>query len=129
MGAPARFLTATLVATIGVWSCDDATDVELLQVGGTGAVFGQAFLDLDGSGALDAGDTVLVGASVVLSSPSQQDTAREAATDANGLYLMLDVPVGIYELSLNSTILGDSLTALAGTGHLPSSPHRRRTAA
>jgi uncharacterized repeat protein (TIGR01451 family) len=93
----------------------DATDVQLLEVSGTGVIFGQAYLDLSGNGAIDSGDAPLVGARVLLASPSLRDTLVVTTTGANGLYVITAVPVGTHALALESRVLGDSLVALGPT--------------
>ena len=107
--------TALLVGLVGLGSCDFATDVELVEISGTGVLFGQAFLDINGDGAADAGDLPLENASVVLTTGSG-DVVLNATTDTLGLFVLLAVPVGTYDLGLDSAVLGDSLTTIAPGG-------------
>ena len=48
-----------LALLLGIGSCDYATDVQLLEIQGTGVLFGQAYLDLNGTGAADGTRVVL----------------------------------------------------------------------
>ena len=105
-----------LVAAVGLGSCDYATDVELLEIGGTGVLFGQAYLDLNGSGGADAGDQPLKNASIALTTPGSGDVVLAATTDTLGLFVFPSVPLGTYNLGLDSNVLGDSLTALGAGG-------------
>ena len=57
-------MVAVIVAS--AWSCMTVTDVELLEISSTGVIFGQAFLDQNGSGVADAGDAPLRSAAVQL---------------------------------------------------------------
>jgi uncharacterized repeat protein (TIGR01451 family) len=106
------WFVALLLASAGVGSCDFATDVELLEIRGTGFLFGQAYLDLNGTGAADTGDEPLENARVVLTTPGSGDVVLEATTDTAGLFTLESVPVGTYEIGLAASVLGDSLTAL-----------------
>jgi len=103
------------LALLAVGSCDFATDVELLEIGGTGVVRGQAYLDLNGNGTGDAGDQPLSGATVILTTPGTGDVVLNARTDTLGAFSLFGVPVGTYSLGLSPSVLGDSLSAL-GTG-------------
>jgi uncharacterized repeat protein (TIGR01451 family) len=102
---------AALVAS-SAWACMDVTDVELLEISGTGVIAGQAFLDQNGTGAADAGDVPLRSASVDLVVQGTQTVVDTETTDSLGVFVMQGVPVGTYEVRLASTVLGDSLEAL-----------------
>lgn len=116
MIARAKWRAAVLVGLVGAWACKDAANVELLQISGTGVLFGQAFLDLNGNGIIGAGDVPLTGVSVVLTAAGKPDAVQEAETDSIGLFILEDVPVGTYTLGLDSAVLGDSLTTLGSGG-------------
>jgi uncharacterized repeat protein (TIGR01451 family) len=103
------------LALAGAWACDDVTDVDLIEVPSSARLFGQAYLDLNGSGVLDGGDTPLRRASVTLVRATSQEVVREASADSMGNYSMPDVPLGTYDLLLGSTVLGDSLTMLGSS--------------
>lgn len=108
-----RWTLAGVILVGGLGSCMDATDVELLQIPDAGVVFGQAFLDVNGSGAIDTGDSPLVGTAVLLTAPGTGTTMQQATTDANGLFLFEDVPLGTYSLTIEAGVLGDSLTTFS----------------
>jgi len=111
-----RWTRLLLVVAVGLWSCDFATDVELLEIAGTGVLFGQAYLDLNGSGSADGGDQPLRNVSVALTTPGGGDVVLSATTDTTGSFILPSVPVGTYRLGLASTVLGDSLTAMGAGG-------------
>ena len=113
MNRSPRWALALAVVLSGAWSCMGATDVELLEVLGTGVLFGQVYVDRNGNGAADAQDTALVNAQVVLLAEGTQQVVDEATTDSLGIFLMTDVPVGAYTLEVAAAALGDSLVALA----------------
>jgi uncharacterized repeat protein (TIGR01451 family) len=95
-------------------ACGDATDIELLEIGGSGVVFGQAFLDLDGDGELGVGggDLPLAGVDVVLVTGASSEVVQLATTDSVGAFTLFEVPVGTYRLALDSAAVGDSLEVL-----------------
>src|SRR5688572_23756571 len=98
-------------------ACVDATDIELIEVAGTGMLVGQAFLDVNGSGAVDAADRPLRGVSVLILAPGTLDTIAEATTDTLGLFALPNLPLGVFSLRLDSaTVLADSLSTLVPTG-------------
>jgi len=101
---------------VGLVSCDYATDVQLLEISGTGVLFGTAYLDLNGSGAADAGDQPLKNASVQLTTPGSGNVVIAATTDTLGGFVLTGVPVGTYDIGLSSSVLGDSLTAIGAGG-------------
>lgn len=100
-------------ALLGTAACMDVTDVELLEIRATGMLVGQAFLDLNGSGAADAADRPLRGVTVLLTTPGLQDTIAEATTDSLGLFVLPDLPPGVFVLGVDSvSVLADSLATL-----------------
>jgi uncharacterized repeat protein (TIGR01451 family) len=117
MTSAKRFLGGLLmVGLLFGASCDFATDVELLEVRGTGVLLGQTFLDLNGNGVADAGDQPLRNAGVVLTTASG-DVVLQATTDTLGIFVLLSVPVGTYDLDLDSAaVLADSLNTLTTAG-------------
>lgn len=105
-------LAAMLLVGI-VASCMSATDVERLEVSATGVILGQAFLDQNGTGVSDAGDVPLRNGAVQLVAQGTQAVVAEGTTDSLGAFVVLDVPLGSYDVRLDSAVLGDSLTVLA----------------
>jgi len=109
-------LLAALI--VGLVSCDYATDVQLLEISGTGVLFGQAYLDLNGTGASDVGDQPLKNAAVVLTTSRTASIVLSATTDTLGAFSLTDVPVGSYQIGLSPSVLGDSLTAIGAGGSI-----------
>lgn len=100
-------LTTVIVAA----ACDDASTVQLLQIDATGQVRGVAYLDINGNGAPDTGDEPLDDLPVVLTAAGGGQVVEQVRTDATGLFVMPDVPVGSYRIDLAEGALGDSLQA------------------
>jgi uncharacterized repeat protein (TIGR01451 family) len=90
-------------------ACSDVTDIELLEIRGAGVLFGQVFLDLDGSGEFTPSDDEPIGDVDVLVLTSGDDVVKRASANAEGLFIIDSVPVGAYRLSLEANLLGDSL--------------------
>lgn len=107
-----RWAFAAALCVSALWSCIDATDVELLEIAATGVLAGQAFVDLNGNGVADAGDDPIASGTVELISSGAQTVVDETTTDANGLFAFFDVPVGAYTLGLEAAVLGDSLETI-----------------
>lgn len=119
MAAPAhrfRQIALSLVMVAGAGACDAATDVELLEISASGALVGQVYVDLNGSGEADGGDEPMSGVTVLLSSAAGGTPIAEAETDADGVFLFEDVPVGSYGVALDPDVLGDSLVDVEGAG-------------
>ena len=93
-------------------ACTDAGDVVLLEIEGSGVLFGQAFLDADASGTLSAGDEPVAGVDVVLLTATTAQVTDLVTTDSLGVFILFDVPIGSYLISLDSAALGDSLDVL-----------------
>jgi uncharacterized repeat protein (TIGR01451 family) len=107
-----------LVLLAALAACDEATTVDLLEVDATGALFGLAFLDNNGNEILDGSDTTLEGLRILLTSGRNGAVVREVTTDADGAFVLGDIPVGAYELTLDPGTLGDTLLAAGGQGEL-----------
>ena len=110
-----RWTLTFVLTSVMPWACMDATEVELLEISATGTLFGQVFLDLDGSGGPSIGDEPFPDASVVLATVGTPDVVDQVTTDSLGTFTLFDVPVGTYTLALDAATLGDSLVML-GTG-------------
>ncbi|HET9947390.1 MAG TPA: DUF11 domain-containing protein [Longimicrobiales bacterium] len=108
-----------LVLASAAWSaCMNASDVDLLEVPGTGAIAGQAFLDLNGSGTLDGPDSVLANVRVLLTPQGAMDPIADVTTGEDGTFALLDVPVGTYTVAIDPELAGDSLVVLGAAGSL-----------
>lgn len=104
-------VTAALLVAFAT-SCEDATNIQLLEIPESGVVAGLAYLDLNGSGDFDAGDTVLVDIVVELTTGGSLIVASDT-TDTAGVYIMENVPLGRYGLAVGSSVLADSLESVA----------------
>lgn len=105
---------ALLALTFGMAACSGATDVERLEITATGAVVGQAYLDLNGNGMLGAADQPVAAVTVRLSAAAGEAIVAEVTTNAEGVFLFEDVPVGRYRVSLTPGLLADSLVPVEG---------------
>lgn len=111
MKAMRRMKTTAAVAALvlALGACSDATDIERLEISASGAVVGQAYLDLNGNGEAGAQDEPMAGVSVVLSGASGGAEIATAETDEEGVFLFEEVPVGRYTLAVAPGVLADSL--------------------
>jgi hypothetical protein len=105
-------------AAASLAACMDATDVELLRIDASGSVTGEVYLDLNRSGQPDGGDQPLAGVPVVLLPLAGGAAVAEEETDAEGLFVFNDVPVGSYELDVAPEVLGDSLVGVGPRGRI-----------
>ncbi|HSU13309.1 SdrD B-like domain-containing protein [Longimicrobium sp.] len=101
-----------LVAAAALAACESVPAP--LEVSGTGSLFGFAYLDRNGSGALDAGDRPYRGLSVSLADWASGRVAATVTTDSGGVYTFRDVPVGRYRVRVDAAQLGDSVRVTAG---------------
>lgn len=107
-------LTASMLLP---WACTDTSDVDLVDISGSGTVIGQSYLDVDGSRSLTTDDLPLGGAEVLLRGGTSLGVVRTTVSDSRGLFRMEDVPVGLYRLDLSRAVIGDSLEVV-GMGTL-----------
>jgi hypothetical protein len=108
-GRLSKALAAGLAVLTGALACSDATDVELLQIRGSGVLFGQAFVDLDGDGLLGSQDPPMADVDVLLVTSTSARVVQLTTTDENGAFSLFEVPVGTYLLSIDASALGDTL--------------------
>ncbi len=97
-------------AAVLATACTDSGDVTRVDVDATGTVAGVLFLDVDGGGEFDTGDTRLSDQRVVLGT-SAGGSVREVTTDDDGEFVIPEVPVGSYVARVPAAVLGDSLQA------------------
>jgi hypothetical protein len=108
-----------LLATLAITACDNAGEDLTLPEASQGAVAVGVFFDRDGSGALNSADTVFVGARVALFIEGGVDTFRTELTDAAGLAIFTNLPIGRYSYAVVPASVGDSLPVMSnGTGSL-----------
>jgi uncharacterized repeat protein (TIGR01451 family) len=106
-----RIAAAVLVCSIHV-GCTDATQVQLLEIPGSGSVAGQAFLDLDFSGTPTSGDEAITGVSIEVVGASSSTVVASAVTDTAGVFEIDSIPVGDYLVRFAGGVVGDTLEAV-----------------
>jgi hypothetical protein len=112
-----RFLT--FLALLAATGCDNAGENFGLPSLREGAVAIGVVLDRDGSGAINNADTVFVGARVALFIEGGVDTFRTALTDADGLAIFEELPIGRYTFAVVPGSVGDTLPVISnGSGSL-----------
>src|SRR4051812_22457794 len=111
MRRPAILSAALALAALAA-ACDSVPDP--LSVGGTGRLFGVAYLDHNGSGALDAGDRPYKNLIVSLTDWGSGAVVATVTSDSAGSYPFKDVPVGRYRVHVDPAQLGDSVHVTAG---------------
>lgn len=75
-------------------------------------VQGVAYIDLNGTGALDVGDNPLAGLRIEVLQAGTETTVASAQTDTLGAFSIDSIPTGRYGMSVDVGILGDSLELL-----------------
>ena len=111
-----RALALMLAAASTPLACSDATDVELLEIRGSGVIVGRAFLDLDGDALFSGADSAVQDTRVRLVTNTTGELVLEATTDSAGVFALVDVPVGEYRLQLDSAVVADSLETIGAGG-------------
>ena len=101
------FVVGTVVL---IGACDNA-GVDLgFGTNQTNVVRAIVYLDRDGSRAFSAPtDTFFVGARIALLQRGTDDTVKSALTNAQGVALITDVPLGEYTVAVGDAGLGDSI--------------------
>jgi uncharacterized repeat protein (TIGR01451 family) len=107
-----RWPLAVALLASGAWACMTVTDVAVLEISATGVIFGQAFLDQNGSGVADAADVPLRSALVQIVTQGTSTVVDQETTDSLGIFVLSDVPVGSYHVRIDAATLGDSLQPL-----------------
>lgn len=113
MSRTGRIAALGVVAALGLLTagCEDLVLVDReLSIDATGTIRGSAFLDMNGTGALEpAADSAADGIRVRLNPASGGGPLSGVLTDSLGTFEMTDVPVGTYRLSIDPSTLGDTL--------------------
>ena len=101
---------AVLAFPLLVASCSD-TDLasRILLVDSEGVIAGLVYLDRNGNEVRDASDDQVQGLEIRLFVAGTQSLASNATTDASGVFVLDNVPVGRLRLEADSTFFGDSL--------------------
>jgi hypothetical protein len=98
-----------LAAGVGLAACEK-TDRDILAVDATGAVAVAVFLDRNGNDQFDpAVDSRARGVTIRLVTRGSQTAAASAVTDTGGVALIQSVPVGRYDIRVDTTTIGDSV--------------------
>lgn len=108
-----RIAAVALALTLA--ACSNAGEGRVLGVTATGVVTGAAFVDNNGTGLIDFGDTVFAGLRVRLVLEGTGDTVASLVTSATGQFRADSVPVGRYQVVLDTTILGDTMRVVRHT--------------
>ena len=103
-------LTALTALGVGASACANAGEDRILGITGTGVVNGFAFFDRNGNRVADQTvDTAMVGVRVALVARGTRDTAATATSGADGTFRVSGLPVGTYEIVIDSGTFGDSI--------------------
>ena len=108
MRRPPVFRAVAAVA-LAVIACTNSGENRITAINASGTVTGFTLLDANGSRLIDAGDDSLPNVKVRLVLKGQQDTGRVQTSQANGSFRFRDVPVGEYQLKLDTTSFADTL--------------------
>ncbi len=101
-------LGAALVATALAPACADSGHTPV-EVRTTGTVAALVFVDRDGNGDLSNGDAPLQGVTVQLLLPGRTTPSASGTSDALGIVVLRDVPVGRYDATVDAATVPDSL--------------------
>jgi len=89
--------------------CQNAGDGNILSISATGVVNGLVYLDRDGNRAPDPADTTLANLPVRLVAKGTRDTVAKGASGATGTFRFAGLPIGVYAVIIDTTLLCDSL--------------------
>ncbi len=104
-----RLAAASLFALTLAAACDNSGGGKILSISATGFDVGVVFIDRNGNGTFDPGDTPLAGVRISAVPRAGGTAVASATTSSTGLYTLTQVPVGTYRLVVDSTTLGDTL--------------------
>ncbi|HKJ02526.1 MAG TPA: hypothetical protein VJ997_08730, partial [Longimicrobiales bacterium] len=99
-----------LSLSFAVSSCTEADLAgRILSVEGEGTVIGLVYLDHNGNDVRDIVDDPVTGIEARLMVAGTRSVAGLATTDATGIFILGNIPVGRLRLEVDSVFLGDSL--------------------
>ena len=102
MHKPSLFLSLSVLAGLVITACENSGSGRVLEIDATGRVEGLVFFDANGSRAFeDVADFPLEDVGVRLLDPASRDTVVRTDSDEDGLYDLLRVPVGSYEVTVD----------------------------
>jgi len=93
-------------------ACPNAGADRVLAIDVTGVVNGLVYFDVDGSRTPTQPDSALPGITVSLIAKGTPDTVASKKTDQNGAYEFAGVPVGAYEVRVDTAGFGDSISVV-----------------
>lgn len=103
-----RPFAATVTIAVLAVACLNTNEDKVLSISATGTVQGQVYLDANGNLTFDASEPGLPGIGVRLLVRGTPDTIARAATTADGIFRLSRVAVGVYDITLDPSSLGDS---------------------
>jgi hypothetical protein len=105
----AKFSFVALTAGLLFAGCESSAD-RVLAIDAEGRVGGIIYVDRNASGSFEpAVDAPAPGVAIALIVPGSTPAVAQVTTDANGVYVFSNVPVGRYSLRVDTSNFGDSL--------------------
>jgi len=101
-------------ASLFLGACEGSKPGDILTVEGVGAVAGQLLFDANGNGGADQADRPLEGWTFKLDQPAG-GTVVSGVTDADGIVLFEEVPIGRLVPAISESQLGDTLNPIPST--------------
>ena len=102
----------SLVLLAGLAGCQNAGQDRVLGITAASRVQGLAYFDANRSKSFDSTDTPMQGLRVYLSARGASDTLATAVSDAAGLLRFDGVPVGQYDVRVDSASAGDTVVVI-----------------
>jgi hypothetical protein len=102
----------SLLLLAGLAGCQNAGQDRVLSIGSTSRVAGLAYFDANRSKSFDSTDTPMQGLRVYLSARGTSDTLATAVSDATGVLTFDGVPVGRYDVNVDSASAGDTVVVV-----------------
>ena len=93
-------------------ACQNAGQDRVLSIASTSQVVGLAYFDANRSKSFDSTDTPMQGLRVYLSARGTSDTLATAVSDATGALTFDGVPVGRYDVTVDSASAGDTVVVV-----------------
>ncbi len=111
-GDAGTVVSSTMIAVGATKTGTAAYNNENFLLTKTGSLSGLAYCDTNNNGKFDAGEPILSGVIITLTSPDNSKTT--ATTDANGKYSFANLTGGTYSVSAPATV-GDKSVSTGGT--------------
>lgn len=94
---------------LAIAGCQNQGADRVLGIGASGVLTGQVFFDVNGTRALDTGDTTWADTGVLVVVAATRDTVHGTSTDDAGSFEILALPVGTYSVVLDPSTLADNV--------------------